>query len=102
MKDLTKEKILEIIHKNRIKIKNFGVKKLILFGSFARDEQNKDSDIDFLVEFKKNRGLFDDKVGLLILFEKLFNREIDIVKTNCIREELREEILEGVQYAAEI
>ncbi|MFW5704512.1 MAG: nucleotidyltransferase family protein [Nanoarchaeota archaeon] len=102
MKNLSKEKILEELHKNKDKIRNFGVKNLILFGSFARDEQKETSDIDFLVEFEDRRGLFDDKVGLLLLFEDLFGREIDIVKPNLIREELKEEILGGVQYAAKI
>ncbi len=102
MKNLNKEIILETLHENRNKIRKFGVKKLILFGSYARDEQKETSDIDFLVEFENGRGLFDDKVGLLLLFEDLFRKEIDIVKPNLIREELKEDILSGVQYAAKI
>lgn len=102
MKNLTKEKILDELHNNKDKIRSFGVKKLILFGSFARDEQKETSDIDFLVEFKEKRGLFDDKVGLLLLLEDLFEREIDLGKTSLLREELRDEILSGVQYPAKI
>ena len=102
MEIITKEIILETLHSNKKKIKSFGVKKLTLFGSFAKDQQKENSDIDFLVEFKSGRGLFDDKVGLLLLFEDLFKKEIDLVKPDLIREELREEILSGVQYVAQI
>jgi len=102
MKNLNKEIILEILYKQRFKIRNFGVKKLILFGSFARDEQNEKSDLDFLVEFEEGRGLFRDYVGLLHLFEDTFERKIDLVKPDLVREELKEYILGGVQIEARV
>lgn len=102
MSKLTKEVILETLHNKREEIKKFGVKKLILFGSYARDEQNEDSDIDFLVEFKKGRGLFEDYVGLLHLLEDTFNKKIELGKTHLVKEELKKYIEDDVQYAAKI
>jgi hypothetical protein len=98
MEKLTKEIILDTLHKNRKKIRSFGVKKLILFGSFARDEQKKTSDIDFLVEFEKYT--IDNHLNLLHLLEDTFNRKIDLVKPHLIRDFLKQSILEGVQYEA--
>ncbi len=68
---LTKKKIIRIIENNKNKIKNFGVKKLTLIGSYARDNATENSDIDLLVEFKKGRGLFDDYVHLQQLLENM-------------------------------
>jgi hypothetical protein len=102
MSKLTKEHILETIYQNADTLRGFGVKKLILFGSYAKDEQKKDSDIDFLVEFEKKRGLFDDYIGLLHFLEDTFNKKIDLGKTHLLREELKNEILGGVLYATEI
>jgi len=103
MDNLTKEIILETLHKHRDEIRQFGVKKLILFGSYARDEQKKTSDIDFLVEYEEGRGLFRDSVGLLqLLRDKLFNKKVDLVKPNLVRKELRDDILGGVQYVSQI
>ena len=103
MKKLTKEIILKTLHKHKEEIRKLGVKKLILFGSYARNQQNAYSDIDFLVEYKEGRGLFRDSVGLLhLLRDKLFNKKIDLVKPKLIREELKSDILRGTQYAAEI
>ncbi len=102
MKKLTKEIILEILNKNRGKIRSFGVKKLILFGSYAKDEQKINSDIDFLVEFEIGRGLFKDYIGLSIYLEAFFNRKVDLVKPKLIRNELKKYILEGVQYEARV
>ncbi len=102
MTKLTKEIILDTLHNNRNKIRKFGVKKLTLFGSYARDEQTNKSDIDFLVEFENGRGLFDDYVDLLELLEDIFNKKIDLGKTHLIRDELKNDILGGVQYVAKI
>lgn len=100
MENLTKEIILETLHENRKIIRGFGVKKLVLFGSFARDEQTKTSDIDFLVEFENYT--IDNHLQLLYFLEDTFNRKIDLVKPKLIRNELKEEILEGIQHVAEI
>ena len=103
MKKLTKEVILEILQNNREEIKKFGVEEIILFGSYARDEQKETSDIDFLVKYKSGRGLFKDSVGLLhLLRDNLFNKKIDLVKSDLIREELKPDILGGVQYVTKI
>ncbi|MBS3137223.1 nucleotidyltransferase domain-containing protein [Candidatus Woesearchaeota archaeon] len=97
---LTKDKIIHKIEQNTLKIKVFGVKKLTLIGSYAKDKATLKSDIDFLVEFKAGRGLFDDYVGLKRLLRKLFNKEIDLIKYSLIRKELRPSILRGKKIAA--
>lgn len=92
---LTKEEIVKKLGKNKAEIKSFGVKKLTLFGSYARNTATKKSDIDFLVEYEKGRGLVDDALGLLEFLRQLFKREIDLVKPALIRKELKESILRG-------
>ena len=99
---LTKEQIIKKIEQNKDTIRSFGVTKLTLIGSYAYEKASKDSDIDFLVEFKKGRGLFDDYVHLLHFLEDLFKKEIDLVKPSLIREELKSSILEGVKVEAQI
>ena len=102
MENLTKEMILETLHKNRTKIRRFGVKKLILFGSFARDEQKENSDIDFLVEFEKNRGNYDDFIKLQLFLEDTFNKKIDLLEPEYVRKELKSYIFEGELYETRI
>jgi len=50
----TKHEIVLRIQQKQEQIIAFGVRKIGLFGSFVRQEQNKNSDIDVLVEFKGN------------------------------------------------
>ena len=56
----TKKEILQVIQANQEKIKALGVKKLGLFGSFAREEHTDNSDVDLLVEFEPGRKTFDN------------------------------------------
>ncbi len=56
----------------------FGVVHIGLFGSFAKGNQNQDSDIDLLVELKEPR--FDWIAGLQIYLESKFNRKIGLVR----------------------
>jgi len=50
---MTKEEILDIILKNKKILKKYKVKYISLFGSYVRNEQKEDSDVDLLVEFKE-------------------------------------------------
>lgn len=99
---LNKEEIIRKIEQNRDEIKSFGVKKLILIGSYVRNEANKDSDIDFLVEFKQGRGLFDDYSHLLQFLRSLFGKEIDLGEKHLLRDELKPYILGGKKIEAKI
>jgi len=99
---LTQNQILATLEKNRQKIRSFGVRRLALFGSYATGNATAQSDLDFLVEFEKGRGLFDDYTELLQFLEQLFNKQVDLVKPKLVREELRSHILEGKQVEARI
>ena len=53
---MNKEEILRRIRGNREKIRNFGVKRIGIFGSFVRGEEKEESDIDVVVEFEKGEA----------------------------------------------
>lgn len=73
----------------------FGVENLFLFGSYARDEQNKYSDIDFLVDFKFKK---DSKIifRLGAYLRNLLGREVDIGEREEIKEEYKDYILNDI------
>ncbi len=99
---MPKEEIIQKLEKNQARIRQFGVQKITLFGSYARDEADRNSDMDFLVQFGEGRGLYDDYSGLLSFLHSLFKAKIDLVKPSLIRKELREEILGGMQIEAKV
>ncbi len=90
------EEIFRVINDNIETIRGFGVKKLGLFGSYARGDESPDSDMDFVVEFEKIT--FDAFMGLVFYLEELFGCDVDLIISRSIRPELRNIILSEVIY----
>jgi uncharacterized protein len=81
-----KEKIVPILKKHK-------VTKAGIFGSYARGEQKKNSDIDILVEINDDKMGLLEFIGLKLLLEKILKKKIDLVEYEAIRKELKERIL---------
>ncbi len=73
--------------------KSQGVLKAAIFGSFARGDNKKNSDIDFLVKMKKNKSLFDF-LELKFALEKKLNKKVDLVSYMGIHPFIKDKILE--------
>jgi predicted nucleotidyltransferase len=58
------------------------VKKAYIFGSYARNEANKDSDLDILVELDYSQPVGMKFFGYQVDLEKLLNRRIDLVTSD--------------------
>jgi hypothetical protein len=69
--------IAELKRDKALMLEKFGVVEIALFGSYARDEQNDDSDIDVMVQLKEPK--LSMLIGALEFLEKKFNKRIDIV-----------------------
>ena len=93
------EILLKEIEKNKEPIRKFGVKEIGLFGSHMRDEQQKRSDIDILIEFEKGKKTFDNYMDLKFFLEDLFCCKVDLVIKEAIKPRLKPYVLESVQYA---
>jgi len=96
---LTSEAIIEKLEENGKKIREYGVKRIGLFGSYMRNEQKVGSDIDILVEFEKGKKTFDNYMNLKFFLEELFGCEIDLVVIEAIKSDLRPYILGSAKYA---
>ena len=81
---MRKNEILKVIRENREKIKEFGVKRIGIFGSFARDEAGEESDIDIIVEFEEGKKNFDNFINLAFFLEELFGKKIDLLTSESI------------------
>jgi uncharacterized protein len=92
----TQRDIISLLEKNTDAIKGFGADELGVFGSFARNEQRLDSDVDVLVNLQ--RETFRDYMGLLSFLEKLFGRKVDLVMKDTIKPIIRDRILRETIY----
>lgn len=82
--NITKEDILKFLRKNKdLFKKRFGVDKIMLFGSYARDEATPDSDIDILIESKQKS--YDNMFDMKELLEKEFKKRVDLLYRDSVR-----------------
>ncbi|MBP1909622.1 nucleotidyltransferase family protein [Methanolobus bombayensis] len=85
-------------HENVIK-ERFGLKKLGIFGSFARGEALDKSDVDVLVEFSEGKKTFDNFMEIKFYLEEHFEREVDLVIETAIKPKLKDYIMREAVYA---
>jgi uncharacterized protein len=69
--------------------RRFGVKRIGIFGSFARGEQKRTSDVDVLVEFADGQATFDNFMHLVYYLEDLFGRNVDLLTVGGIDKYIR-------------
>lgn len=69
----------------------YGVARLALFGSTARDGAREDSDLDILVAFD-GPATSTRYFGVQFYLEDLFGRPVDLVTDKALRPELRPHI----------
>lgn len=94
---LNKEKIFEILSENKEFLKRQGVRKLELFGSYARGEESSSSDIDFIIDFEKKT--FDGYMNVKLFLEDVLKCPVDLVLENTIKPSLRDAILREAVHA---
>jgi len=82
---ITKEEILRTLAEDRSELQSrFKVRKIALFGSYARGDQQTDSDVDILVDVDPSIGL--EFVSLAETIEKLLGVSVDLISSRAVSE----------------
>ena len=93
------EYILSTLKSKRADFSAIGIREVGLFGSYARNEQTEQSDIDILIDFDPEKETFDNYMAVYELLEKLFkNIKIEVVTKNGLSPYIGPKILNEVQY----
>ena len=95
---MTKETILNFLKMHRHELKNvYGVKKIGLFGSYARDEATPQSDIDIAVEIESANS-FRSFFNLLYFLEDGLKAKIDLGIEDSLKPIAKKTILRDIIY----
>lgn len=99
--ELNRETILRTLKEQKELLQNnYHVKRIGLFGSFARNEGQKRSDIDLLVEFDAPLSIYiRNRYNLYDHLRQLFGRDVDIAEPNSLKPFYKQEILDQAVYA---
>jgi uncharacterized protein len=95
----TKESILKALRSRKQEFTELGIKNVGLFGSYTRNEQVANSDIDVLIDFDPEAENFDNFMAVYDIIQQLFNGEkIEVVTVNGLSPYIGPSILKEVQY----
>ena len=84
--------IKEIKNKINPILKRNGVAKAAIFGSYARGDQTKKSDIDILIKYKHDDKSYFDLIGLQFELEKKLRKKVDLLTYEGVHRRLKKEI----------
>jgi len=96
----TKDSIINLLKIHKNEFSGIGVSSVGLFGSYSRDEQSTNSDIDLLIDFEPGKSTFDNLMAFYDIVEGLFkNEKIEVVTKNSLSPYIGPKILNEVVYA---
>jgi uncharacterized protein len=96
----TRQQLIDLIRTHASSIRELGVEKIGVFGSFARDEIRPDSDVDLFVEFDHARKSLQNFIRLGDLFEELTQRKVEIVTPQSLSKYIGPKILQSIAYVS--
>jgi predicted nucleotidyltransferase len=91
------EEIKRIINRHKRELEEkFKVKRIGIFGSYVRNEQNETSDIDILVELKEPIGFLF--IHLADFLEEILQLKVDLITPEAIKPNRQKYIMEEIIY----
>ena len=84
---MNRQQVLKRLEEHQQDLQRYHVKRLGLFGSYAREENTETSDLDFIVEFKEKS--FDNYMDLKFYLEKLFHKQVDLIIEESLKPALK-------------
>ena len=87
----TQNEIIDRLRKKKSDLKKkYPIKTLYLFGSYSKNEQTENSDVDIMVELKRPIGF--DFVHLAEELEKILQKRVDVVSSDGIEKKKKKYI----------
>lgn len=97
----TKAQVLSLLQESQQELRQFGVSRCGIFGSFVRDiNVHEQSDVDILVAFESGQKTFDNFMHLSFFLEDLLGRNVDLVTIESLSPYIGPHILDEVEYVS--
>ena len=87
----------KIIQSHKKDLNKLGVRTLAVFGSVARDEGTRKSDVDIMIDFDSKKGLFVF-MDIKSYLEEILDCDVDLVTKNALHPALKQNILKEAKY----
>lgn len=96
----SKHDIVNIIKTNQRQLLAFGAIRIGLFGSYAKNVADADSDIDIFIEFEKGKKSFKNYTGAYIFLKELLQKDIDFITPESLSPYIGPHILKDLEYVS--
>ena len=73
--------------------RQYGVTNIRVFGSTARGQSDKESDVDLLIDLDPDRGLLD-RAGFMLEVSKLLGVPVDVITERGLKPRIREQVMQ--------
>lgn len=73
--------------------RQYGARRIRVFGSVARGEEQPDSDVDFLVDFQRGYDLFTQRLPLTERLADLLKRRVELIPEHELNRHIRAQVL---------
>jgi predicted nucleotidyltransferase len=96
----SRQEIIAFIDSHREQLRTrFHVRKIALIGSFARDEQTPESDVDLLLDLEEGTaGIYQLKRNLKDELERQFGRPVELASERYLKPYYKKQILQEAIY----
>jgi len=97
---ITQQNIVSFLqHNKKLFSEQYNIVKIGIFGSYARNEQTDNSDIDILIEMRpETEDIFEKRLMLKEFLSKHFSKPVDVCHIRAIKPIFREMILKDAIY----
>jgi len=96
---MQKSEILKFLTEHKAELrKNFGVTNIGLCGSYVRNENRTDSDIDLIIDMESERKDIHNYLALKRSLENQLNARVDIGFENAIKPAIKSHIMNEIEY----
>jgi len=90
--------LLDALHAQKDAIhaacRQYGARRIRVFGSVARGDERPDSDIDFLVDFPRGYDLFAQRLPLAERLAEITGRQLDVIPEHELNRHIRARVLQ--------
>ena len=96
----TKKDILDFLKQNRRYLSDkYHISKIALFGSFAKNKQHDESDVDILIDIEEGtENIHELKLSLKNYLSNAFGRKVDLAREKYLKSYAKKYILKDAIY----
>lgn len=90
--------VIHTLRQQKETLRSYGLRRVGVFGSFARHEEQEKSDLDMLLDFEPKKKTYRNFFASTTFLERIFKRSVDAVTPQSLNRYLKPRVEKEVSY----